>query len=150
MDNRSKEARSKNMSKIPSKNTRPEIMVRKYLFSKGFRYRKNVTSLPGKPDIVLAKYNTVVFVNGCFWHAHDGCKWFIPPKSNVDFWNIKFEYNKMRDRNNYEKLNQMGWNILIIWECKIRHEDPQIILNELVIFLQQFFDSKAEKNIIEL
>ena len=125
-------------------------MVRKYLFSKGFRYRKNVTSLPGKPDIVLAKYNTVVFVNGCFWHAHDGCKWFIPPKSNVDFWNKKFEYNKMRDRNNYEKLNQMGWNILIIWECKIRHEDPQIILNELVIFLQQFFDSKAEKNIIEL
>ena len=118
--------------------------------SKGFRYRKNVTSLPGKPDIVLAKYNTVVFVNGCFWHAHDGCKWFIPPKSNVDFWNKKFEYNKMRDRNNYEKLNQMGWNILIIWECKIRHEDPQIILNELVIFLQQFFDSKAEKNIIEL
>ena len=125
-------------------------MTLKYLFSKGFRYRKNVTSLPGKPDIVLAKYNTVVFVNGCFWHAHDGCKWFIPPKSNVDFWNKKFEYNKMRDRNNYEKLNQMGWNILIIWECKIRHEDPQIILNELVIFLQQFFDSKAEKNIIEL
>ena len=92
MDNRSKEAHSKNMSKIPSKNTRPEIMVRKYLFSKGFRYRKNVTSLPGKPDIVLAKYNTVVFVNGCFWHAHDGCKWFIPPKSNVDFWNKKLAH----------------------------------------------------------
>ena len=85
MDNRSKEARSKNMSNIPSKDTKPEETVRKFLFSKGYRYRKNVSSLPGKPDIVLPKYKTVVFVNGCFWHAHKGCKWFVPPKSNTDF-----------------------------------------------------------------
>lgn len=84
MDNRSKEARSKNMSNIPSKDTKPEETVRKFLFSKGYRYRKNVSSLPGKPDIVLPKYKTVVFVNGCFWHAHKGCKWFVPPKSNTD------------------------------------------------------------------
>ena len=132
MDNRSKEARSKNMSNIPSKDTKPEETVRKFLFSKGYRYRKNVSSLPGKPDIVLSKYKTVVFVNGCFWHAHKGCKWFVPPKSNTDFWNKKFEYNITRDRNNYQKLYEMGWKILIVWECKIRHDNPQKILNALV------------------
>lgn len=132
MDNRSKEARSKNMSNIPSKDTKPEETVRKFLFSKGYRYRKNVSSLPGKPDIVLPKYKTVVFVNGCFWHAHKGCKWFVPPKSNIDFWNKKFEYNITRDRNNYHKLYEMGWTVLIVWECKIRHDNPQKILNDLV------------------
>lgn len=133
MDNRSKEARSRNMSHIPSKNTKPEETVRKYLFSQGFRYRKNVSSLPGKPDIVLPKYKTVVFVNGCFWHGHEGCKWFVPPKTNIEFWNAKFHYNIERDKRNYSKLEEMGWKVLIIWECQIRHSDSLIALEKLCL-----------------
>ena len=132
MDNRSKEARSKNMSNIHSKDTKPEEIVRKYLFHKGFRYRKNVSSLPGKPDIVLPKYKTAVFVNGCFWHAHKGCKWFVPPKSNTDFWTKKFEYNISRDQNNYAQLKKMGWNVIILWECEIRHQNAEETLERLV------------------
>ena len=132
MDNRSKEARSKNMARIPSKNTKPEDTVRKFLFKEGFRYRKNVASLPGKPDIVLPKYKTVVFVNGCFWHAHEGCKWFVPPKSNTEFWEKKFSYNIERDRKNYKKLEEMGWQVLIVWECEIRHGDANETLRFLI------------------
>ena len=132
MDNRSKEVRSKNMSRIPSKNTKPEDTVRKFLFKEGFRYRKNDASLPGKPDIVLPKYKTVVFVNGCFWHAHEGCKWFVPPKSNTEFWEKKFSYNIERDRNNYKKLEEMGWQVLIVWECEIRHGDANETLRFLI------------------
>lgn len=131
MDNRTKEVRSRNMSRIPSKNTKPEEVVRKHLFSKGFRYRKNISSLPGKPDIILPKYKTVIFVNGCFWHAHEGCKWFVPPKSNTEFWNKKFEYNKERDKKNYKKLEDLGWRVLIIWECEIRHGDANSALENL-------------------
>ncbi len=131
MDNRTKEARSRNMSHIPGKDTKPEETVRKYLFSKGFRYRKNVSSLPGKPDIVLPKYNAVVFVNGCFWHAHEGCKWFVPPKSNTVFWEAKFAYNRERDIKNIEKLHSMGWRVFIVWECEIRHADASIRMKAL-------------------
>lgn len=131
MDNRSKESRSKNMSRIPSKNTKPEEMVRHYLFSKGFRYRKNVSNLPGKPDIVLSKFKTVVFVNGCFWHAHENCPWFVLPKSNIDFWQKKFSYNKERDLRNYHLLQQMGWKVIVIWECELRHGDANITLENL-------------------
>ena len=119
------------MAHIPSKNTKPEEAVRKYLFSKGFRYRKNVSYLPGKPDIVLPRYKTVVFVNGCFWHGHEGCRWFVPPKTNSDFWNAKFKYNIERDRKNYSKLEEMGWKVLVVWECKIRHGDAQKTLDDL-------------------
>lgn len=119
------------MAHIPSKNTKPEEAVRKYLFSKGFRYRKNVSYLPGKPDIVLPRYKTVVFVNGCFWHGHEGCRWFVPPKTNSDFWNAKFKYNIERDRKNYSKLEEMGWKVLIVWECEIRHGDAQKTLDDL-------------------
>lgn len=131
MDNRSKDARSLNMSHIPSKGTKPEETVRKYLFSKGFRYRKNVSSLPGKPDIVLPKYKTVVFVNGCFWHCHEGCKWFVPPKTNADFWNAKFKYNTERDSRNYKILEELGWRVIIIWECELRHSDEKQALYRL-------------------
>ena len=131
MDNRSKDARSQNMSHIPSKGTKPEETVRKYLFSKGFRYRKNVSSLPGKPDIVLPKYKTVVFVNGCFWHCHEGCQWFVRPKSNTDFWDAKFLYNTERDARNYKKLEALGWRVIIIWECEIRHGDADQALYKL-------------------
>lgn len=120
------------MSHIPSKNTKPEETVRKYLFRKGFRYRKNVNSLPGKPDIVLSKYRTAIFVNGCFWHAHKGCRWFVPPKSNINFWKKKFEYNRRRDLKNYDLLKQMGWKVIIVWECEIRHGDAASRLEQLL------------------
>ena len=131
MDNRSAEARSRNMAHIPCKDTKPEETVRKYLFSKGFRYRKNVKYLPGKPDIVLSKYRTVIFVNGCFWHAHEGCKWFVKPKSREDFWEAKFKYNSERDRKNYSELVDMGWHVIVIWECEIRHGDANSALVKL-------------------
>lgn len=131
MDNRSRELRSRNMARIPSKNTKPEETVRKYLFRQGFRYRKNVSKLPGKPDIVLSKYKTVVFVNGCFWHAHEGCRWFVPPKSNREFWQKKFSYNVERDKHNYQKLEDLGWRVIIIWECEIRHGDPEECIRKL-------------------
>lgn len=132
MDNRSKEARSRNMSNIPSKNTKPEETVGKYLFAHGLRYRKNVSKLPGKPDIVLPKYKTVVFVNGCFWHGHEGCKYFVPPKTNTEFWFAKFQYNQERDARNYQKLRDLGWRILIVWECEIRHGDANKRLEQLI------------------
>lgn len=119
------------MSNIPSKNTKPEETVRKYLFAQGFRYRKNVPKLPGKPDIVLPKYKTIVFVNGCFWHGHEGCKYFVPPKTNTEFWYAKFKYNQERDERNYQKLRDLGWRILIVWECEIRHGDANKRLKEL-------------------
>lgn len=120
MDNHTKEVRSYNMSRIRSTNSKPEEMVRKYLFSKGLRYRKNVKTLPGKPDIVLKKYKTVVFVNGCFWHGHENCKYFVMPKSNTDYWDEKIRRNVERDVSTYKKLSELGWNIIIVWECELK------------------------------
>ena len=121
-DNHTKEIRSYNMSRIRSKNTKPEEMVRKYLFSQGFRYRKNDTRLPGKPDIVLTKYKTVIFVNGCFWHKHEGCRYFVWPKTNEDFWRTKINANVFRDQENMKLLSELGWNVIVIWECELRKE----------------------------
>lgn len=118
-DNHSKEVRSKNMSHIRSTNSKPEEMVRKHLFSKGFRYRKNVRTLPGCPDIVLTKYHTVIFVNGCFWHKHD-CGRFVWPASNIEYWIPKINRNVERDKEHYRKLADMGWKVLIIWECELK------------------------------
>ena len=114
------EIRSFNMSQIKGKDTKPEIVVRKYLFSKGFRYRKNVKELPGKPDIVLKKYKTCIFINGCFWHKHEGCKYFVWPKSNTEFWKKKIETNVSRDQRNYRLLNEQNWNVIVIWECELK------------------------------
>ncbi|MBR2895179.1 MAG: DNA mismatch endonuclease Vsr [Oscillospiraceae bacterium] len=114
------EQRSYNMSRIRGKNTKPEEQVRKYLFSQGFRYRKNDARLPGKPDIVLPKYKTVIFVNGCFWHAHEGCRYFVWPKSNVDFWKRKINGNVERDLRNQQLLNEQGWNVIVVWECQLK------------------------------
>ena len=119
-DNHSKEVRSMNMSHIRSTNSKPEEIVRKYLFSQGFRYRKNVKKLPGCPDIVLPKYHTVIFVNGCFWHRHPGCKRATLPKSNAEFWRQKLEKNVARDRRNIQTLKDLGWYVLIIWECELK------------------------------
>ena len=118
-DNHSKETRSYNMSHIRSKNSKPEELVRKYLFSKGFRYRKNVRSLPGCPDIVLPKYKTVVFVNGCFWHKHD-CPRFVWPSSNEEYWRPKILRNVERDQQNAERLKAMGWRVITVWECELK------------------------------
>ena len=118
-DNHSKEVRSMNMSHIRSTNSKPEELVRKYLFSKGFRYRKNVKSLPGCPDIVLPKYRTVIFVNGCFWHKHD-CPRFVWPSSNQDYWKPKILRNVERDQKNAEELRALGWRVITIWECELK------------------------------
>lgn len=118
-DNHSKEVRSMNMSRIRSTNSKPEEIVRKYLFSKGFRYRKNVKKLPGCPDIVLPKYKTVIFVNGCFWHKHD-CPRFVWPSSNQEYWKPKILRNVERDKNNCRELSSKGWNVITIWECELK------------------------------
>lgn len=118
-DTKTLEERSKNMSQIRSENTKPEVIVRKYLFSQGFRYRKNDKRLPGKPDIVLPKYKTVIFVNGCFWHMH-GCSRSRLPKSNLDYWKPKLEKNLQRDKIEYEELKSLGWKIIIVWECELK------------------------------
>lgn len=120
-DNHSKEVRSRNMSHIRSTNTKPEVIVRKYLFSKGFRYRKNVRTLPGSPDIVLPKYRTVIFVNGCFWHMHD-CPDFVWPSSNREYWNKKINSNVERDKMNHDLLENLGWRIITVWECQLKNE----------------------------
>lgn len=114
--------RSDIMSKISSKDTKPEILVRKFLFSKGFRYRINVKTLPGKPDIVLPKYKTIIFVNGCFWHGHN-CKKGKLPSSNTDFWKEKISNNKSRDAKNSDLLVKLGWKVIIIWQCEISKID---------------------------
>ncbi len=130
-DNHSKEVRSKNMSHIRSTNSKPEEIVRKYLFSKGFRYRKNVRTLPGCPDIVLPKYHTVILVNGCFWHKHD-CGRFVLPSSNTEYWIPKINRNVERDKQNHKKLIDMGWKVLIIWECELKKNVREDRLERLI------------------
>ena len=130
-DNHSKEVRSMNMSHIRSKNTKPEEMVRKYLFSKGFRYRKNVRKLPGCPDIVLPKYKTVIFVNGCFWHKHD-CPRFVWPSSNQEYWIPKITSNVERDERNYSMLRNEGWTVIIVWECELKKAVADARLEKLI------------------
>lgn len=131
MDNHTKAVRSYNMSKIRSTNSKPETIVRKYLFSKGLRYRKNVKTLPGKPDIVLSKYKTIVFVNGCFWHAHQGCRYFVMPKSNTEYWNEKIDRNIQRDKLVYKQLSEAGWNVIIVWECELKKSKRENTLEYL-------------------
>lgn len=118
-DNHTKEQRSYNMSRICSKNNAPEEKVRKFLFSKGFRYRKNDKNLPGCPDIVLPKYKTIIFVNGCFWHKHN-CKRFVWPSSNEEYWKKKILRNVERDEINIKELKELGWKVLVVWECELK------------------------------
>ena len=129
-DNHSKEVRSMNMSHIRSKNSKPEELVRKYLFSKGFRYRKNVKTLPGCPDIVLPKYKTVIFVNGCFWHKHD-CPRFVWPSTNEEYWRPKIMGNVERDKRNLAELQQLGWTALTVWECELKKKVIDATLDQL-------------------
>jgi len=115
-----KKTRSYNMSRIRSKDTKPEILVRKFLFSKGYRYKLHDKNLPGKPDIVLPRYKTVIFIHGCFWHGHKGCKYFVVPKTRTEWWLDKINGNKANDKKKETQLKRMGWNIIRIWECDIK------------------------------
>lgn len=108
------------MAAVHSKNTRPEMIVRKWLWSHGYRYRLNHPRLPGKPDIVMRKYRTCIFVNGCFWHGHEGCRYYRIPKSNTEFWVKKIRRNQERDREVCRQLAAMGWHSIVIWECELK------------------------------
>ena len=136
-DVHNKETRSYNMSRIKGKNTKPEEIVRKYLFAHGFRYRKNDKRYPGTPDIVLPKYRTVIFVNGCFWHKHDGCRYFVWPKTNSEFWKQKIENNALRDQRNYELLRGIGWRVFVIWECELKKNNGQATLKKIIAELEE-------------
>lgn len=124
--------RSFNMSRIKGKNTKPEILVRKYLFSKGFRYRIHVSNLPGKPDIVLPKYKTVIFINGCFWHGHEGCRFFVVPKTKTEWWLDKINSNKQRDSENFLQLSESRWKIVTIFECELKGNNRSNTLIKLL------------------
>ena len=119
MDKMSEEQRHRCMASIRGRDTKPELIVRRYLFGRGFRYRLNHPRLPGHPDIVLRKYRTVIFVNGCFWHGHKGCRYFTVPKSNTDFWSAKISRNAERDRSVQQQLAAMGWHCVTVWECQL-------------------------------
>lgn len=124
--------RSRCMAAIKGKDTKPEILVRKFLFSKGLRYRLNNRKLPGSPDIVLKKYKTVIFVDGCFWHGHEGCKYFRLPKSNTPFWEAKITRNIERDKETTQALTALGWKVISIWECELRNKsNREAALNKL-------------------
>ena len=129
------ERRSWNMSRIRGKDTKIEVEVRKYLFAKGFRFRKNDKRFPGKPDVVLPKYKTVIFVNGCFWHMHEGCKQGRLPKSNLDYWREKLEKNVENDKLHEQQLMEMGWNTITLWECELK-KDFEGVMDNLINNLQ--------------
>ena len=139
MDVHDKKTRSYNMSQIKGKDTKPEELVRKYLFSQGFRYRKNDARLPGKPDIVLPKYKTVIFVNGCFWHKHEGCKYFVEPKTRTEFWMNKINRNQERDKEVKQQLAKMGWHSITIWECELKPSNKDKTLESLLYTLNKIF-----------
>jgi len=120
------------MSRIKSKNTRPELLVRKFLFSKGYRYRLHDKKLAGKPDIVLPKYKTVIFIHGCFWHGHEGCKYYVVPKTRTEWWLNKIQSNKKNDDGSERLLKAGGWNIIIVWECELKNTLLNITLSCII------------------
>ena len=134
MDQISPEHRSWNMSRIKSKNTKPELLVRSWLHRHGFRFRLHVKDLPGTPDIVLPRYRTVIEVRGCYWHRHPGCRFAYTPKSNLDFWDRKFVENVNRDTKNDYELKKMGWQVIVIWECEVK---PLLFSESLLLLLLQ-------------
>ena len=142
------EQRHKNMAAIRASSTKPEIIVRKYLWGHGFRYRLNHKRLPGKPDIVLRKYRTCIFVNGCFWHKHEGCKYFVIPKTRTEFWLNKVNRNQERDIEVKKKLASMGWHSITIWECELKPNKKDATLQSLVYTLSKIFlqDHKVKRN----
>ena len=137
-DVHNKATRSFNMSQIKGKNTKPEMLVRKFLFANGFRYRLHEPKLPGKPDIVLPKYKTVIFVNGCFWHGHKGCSYFVLPKTRTEWWLQKIKGTMTRDKAAEVALNVMGWRIMTIWTCELKKSNIEGSLMSLVNKIMYF------------
>lgn len=131
-DVHTKEIRSYNMSRIKGKDTKPEILVRKFLFSQGFRYRLHDKKFPGKPDLVFPKYKKLVFIHGCYWHGHEGCKYFVPPKTRTEWWMNKINENKKRDERNIAELKKIMWQPIIIWECELKPDKREKTLEKLV------------------
>lgn len=127
------------MSSIKGSNTRPELLVRRYLHARGYRYRINVKRLPGSPDIVMRKYKTAIFINGCFWHGHEGCSLFVMPKSNTDYWEKKIERNKQRDIEKRAQLRKLGWHTIVIWECELKPKNRNSTLLALEHTLNRVF-----------
>lgn len=136
-DVHSKEIRSYNMSRIKGKNTKPEMLVRQFLYANGFRYRLHVKDMPGKPDIVLPKYKTIIFIQGCFWHGHDQCRYYVVPKTNTEWWLKKINGNKTKDKLNIDKLKQIGWKVIEIWECELK---PKFIGTTLHILAEMLYN----------
>ncbi len=134
VDVHSPEKRSYNMARIKGKDTKPEMIVRKWLWQNGYRYRLHTRDLPGKPDIVFRGRKKAIFINGCFWHRHE-CKYFTWPKSNTDFWKQKIEANVIRDSENYLKLEDSGWNYLVIWECETKEKNLEPLWKKIISFL---------------
>jgi DNA mismatch endonuclease (patch repair protein) len=132
-----KETRSYNMSRIKGQNTKPEILVRKFLFSHGFRYKLHDKTLPGKPDIVLPKYRTAIFVHGCFWHGHEGCRYYVVPKSRTEWWLEKINKNISNDVKNKQTLTALQWNIIEIWECDLKKNKVDATLGQLLTLLKK-------------
>lgn len=127
------------MAAIRSTNTKPEVMVRKFLWRQGFRYRLNNPRLPGHPDIVLRKYRTCVFVNGCFWHGHEGCRYFRMPVTNTEFWEAKINRNRWRDKEEQKKLAAMGWHVIVVWECELKPDKREKTLASLAFTLNHLY-----------
>jgi DNA mismatch endonuclease (patch repair protein) len=149
MDTVSEARRSEIMGRVKSKNTTPELVVRRLLHNAGFRYRLHNGKLPGKPDIVFASRRKVVFIHGCFWHRHANCALARTPKSRVEFWTEKLEGNRHRDQRNVEALQQMGWDVLIVWECEIK--DTEALIRRLSAFLDvPSFERGKRKFVSEL
>lgn len=139
MDKLTPQQRHRCMAAIRSRDTKPEIVVRKYLFACGFRYRLNSDRLPGHPDIVLRKYRTCIFINGCFWHGHEGCKSFKMPKTNTPFWERKIARNRERDSEEHLRLVQMGWHVIVVWECELKPQCREKTLESLAYTLNHIF-----------
>ncbi len=130
-DVHSKETRSYNMSRIRNKDTKPEMLVRKFLFSKGLRYSLHKKTLPGKPDLVFSKYNTVLFIHGCYWHGHERCKYFVPPKTRTEWWLNKINGNKLKDIENKKVLINLGWKVITVWECELKPQKKEKTLEKI-------------------
>jgi DNA mismatch endonuclease, patch repair protein len=130
-DVHSKEVRSYNMSRIKGKNTKPEMMVRKFLHGQGFRYRLHDKKLPGTPDVILPKYKTVILIHGCFWHGHKNCKHSALPKTRAEWWSNKIQLNSLRDKANIIKLRQLGWEVIVVWTCTLNTQRSQQVLKKL-------------------
>ena len=148
MDTLSPEDRHKNMSHIRSKDTKPEKMIRSALFRAGFRYRICDKRYPGRPDIIFPHYYAVVFINGCFWHAHENCRYFVFPKSNREFWQKKFEANRRRDKENLEYYQSQCWRVCLVWECAIRGKQSrqkiETVKDRIIDWLEESTDAFIE------